>query len=89
MTKIQALKKIETTLKKSLKELTKDLNKILKDTKVWYCQDDYIKTHEAMHKPTDRNGDQLIIDFATHILNGGELSVENEKYLWTKEDIEK
>ena len=87
MTKIQALKKIETTLKKSLKGLAKDINSILKDAKVWYCSDDYIKDHEELCKPTDRNGDQLVIDYCTHILNGGELWADDEKKLWTKEDI--
>ena len=87
MTKIQALKKIESTLKKSLKGLAKDINGILKDAKVWYCSDDYIKDHEELRKPTDRNGDQLVIDYCTHILNGGEFWSEDEKKLWTKEDI--
>ena len=87
MTKVQALKKIESTLKKSLKGLAKDINAILKDAKVWYCSDDYIKDYEEFRKPSDRNGDQLVIDFCTHILNGGELSTSDEKKLWTKEDI--
>ena len=85
--KVDALKKIETALKTQLKSLAKDLNAILKDAKMWYCEDDYIKTHEAFHKPTDRNGDQVILDYAAHILNGGELCVEDEKKLWTKEEI--
>lgn len=85
--KIRALKKIESTLKKSLKTLTKDINGILKDAKVWYCSDDYIKSHEELRKPSDRNGDQIIIDYATHILNGGELCEDDEKKLWTKEDL--
>lgn len=85
--KIQALKKIESTLKKSLKTLAKDLNSILKDAKVWYCSDDYIKSHEELRKPSDRNGDQIIIDYVTHVLNGGELSIDDQKKLWTKEDI--
>ena len=85
--KIDILKKIETTLKKSLKQLTKDLNAILKDGKVWYCSDDYIKTHEELRKPSDRNADQVIIDYATHIINGGELWADDVKKLWTKEDI--
>ena len=87
MTKIQALKKIESTLKKSLKTLTKDLNAILKDAKAWYCADDYIKSYEEFRKPNDRNGDQIIIDFATTILNGGELCSDDAKKLWTKEEI--
>lgn len=86
-TKQQALKKIETTLKKSLKQLAKDINSILKDAKVWYCSDDYILSHEELRKPNDRNGDQVIIDYATHILNGGELWADDEAKLWTKEDI--
>lgn len=86
-TKIQTLKKIESTLKKSLKALTKDLNKILKDANVWYCSDDYIKTHEELRKPADRNADQIIIDYAAHILNGGELWEDDDKKLWTKEDL--
>ena len=85
--KINVLKKLETTLKKSLKQLTKDLNAILKDGKVWYCSDDYIKTHEELRKPSDRNADQVIIDYATHIINGGELWADDMKKLWTKEDI--
>lgn len=88
MTKIQALKKIESTLKKSLKALTKDLNKILKDANVWYCEDDFIKDHEEFRKPSDRNADQLVIDYATHILNGGELCIDDVKKLWAKEDIQ-
>ena len=87
MTKVQALKKIESTLKKSLKALAKDVNAVLKDAKVWYCSDDYIQSHEELRKPSDRNGDQLVIDFCTHILNGGEMSIDDEKKLWTKEDI--
>lgn len=87
MTKVQALKKVETTLKKSLKALAKDINAILKEAKVWYCEDDFIKTHEELRKPADRNGDQIIIDYAAHILNGGELSIDDEKKLWTKDDI--
>lgn len=87
--KIRALKKIESTMKKSLKALAKDLNKTLKDAGVWYCADDYIIDHEELRKPNDRNGDQLIIDCATHILNGGELCIDDVKKLWTKEDISK
>lgn len=89
MTKVQALKKIESTLKKSLNGLTKDINKILKEAKVWYCSDDYIKEHEEFRKPADRNGDQLVIDYCTHILNGGELCIDDQMKLWTKEDIAK
>ena len=89
MTKVRALKKVESTLKKSLKQLAKDINAVLKDAKVWYCSDDYIKSHEELRKPTDRNGDQLVIDFCTHILNGGEMSTDDEKKLWTKEEINK
>lgn len=89
MTKTQALKKIESTLKKSLKALTKDLNKILKDADVWYCADDYIKSHEEFRKPADRNADQLVIDYATYILNGGEFWENDQAKLWTKEDIDK
>lgn len=85
--KLKALKKIETTLKKSLKQLAKDINSILKDANSWYCSDDYILYHEELRKPTDRNGDQVIIDYATHILNGGELWAEDQAKLWTKEDI--
>ena len=85
--KIRALKKIESTLKKSLKALAKDLNKTLKDAGVWYCADDYIKSHEELRKPNDRNGDQFVIDYATHILNGGELWADDVNKLWTKEDI--
>lgn len=86
--KIQALKKIESTLKKSLKALTKDLNQVLKDANVWYCEDDFIKDHEEFRKPSDRNADQLVIDYAAHILNGGELSIDDQLKLWTKEDIQ-
>lgn len=89
MTKVQALKKIESTLKKSLSGLTKDINKVLKEAKVWYCSDDYIKEHEEFRKPTDRNGDQLVIDYCTFILNGGGLCIEDQQKLWTKEDIAK
>ena len=88
-TKVKALKKIESTLKKLLKALAKDVNAILKDADVWYCEDDFIKTHEELHKPTDRNGDQVVIDYAAHILNGGELWAEDTDKLWTKEDINK
>lgn len=86
--KIQTLKKIESTLKKSLKALAKDLNKTLKDAGVWYCSDDLIKEYEDFRKPADRNADQLLIDYVTHILNGGELCIEDVKKLWTKEDIQ-
>ena len=89
MTKTQALKKVESTLKKNLKDLAKSINAILKEANVWYCSDDYIKTHEELRKPADRNGDQLVIDYATHILNGGELWAEDVDKLWTKEDINK
>ena len=89
MTKTQALKKIESTLKKSLKSLTKDLNAVLKEADVWYCADDFILDHEEFRKPTDRNADQLVIDYATHILNGGEMCVEDEKKLWTKDDLKR
>lgn len=87
--KINVLKKVESTLKKSLNSLTKDLNSILKDGNVWYCSDDYIKDHEELRKPNDRNGDQIIIDYCTHILNGGELWSSDIEKLWTKEDINK
>ena len=87
MTKIQALKKIESTLKKSLKSLAKDINCILKDAGVWYCEDDFIKSHEELRKPSDRNGDQVVIDYAAHILNGGELWENDDKKLWTKDEI--
>ena len=87
--KIQALKKIEKTLKKSLKQLAKDLDAILKDASAWYCEDDMIKTHEEFRKPNDRNGDQIIIDYVGHILNGGELCVDDVKKIWTEEDIKK
>ena len=89
MTKTQALKKIESTLKKSLKSLTKDLNVILKEAGVWYCADDFILDHEEFRKPADRNADQLVIDYVTHIMNGGELYMEDEKKLWTKDDLKR
>ena len=89
MTKTQALKKIESTLKKSLKSLTKDLNDVLKEAGVWYCADDFILDHEEFRKPTDRNADQLVIDYATHILNGGEMYVEDEKKPWTKDELKR
>ena len=87
--KINVLKKMESILKKSFKQLTKDLNDILKDGDVWYCSDDYIKYHEELRKPNDRNGDQIILDYATTIVNGGELWSDDINKLWTKEDIEK
>jgi len=86
--KINVLKKMESILKKSFKQLTKDLNNVLKDADVWYCSDDYIKYHEELRKPNDRNGDQIILDYATTIVNGGELWSDDIKKLWTKEDIE-
>lgn len=86
--KIEALKKIEKVLKKSLKGMAKEVDKALKEAKVWYCHDDFIKTHEEMHKPSDRNGDQMVIDYVSHILNGGELWAGDADYLWTKEEIE-
>ena len=85
--KEQALKKIESIMKKSLKALIKDINNTLKEAKSWYCSDDYIKDHEELRKPSDRNGDQLVIDYTTHILNGGEFWLDDIKKLWTKEDI--
>lgn len=89
MTKKQAIKKIDQTLNKHMKELVKDLNKILTDAKVWYSQDDYIKKYDDMHKPKDRNADQLAIDFATSVINGlGEATMFAENWLWTKEEIE-
>ena len=87
--KIRALKKIESTLKKSLNALAKDLNKTLKDAGVWYSADDLIKEYEDFRKPNDRNGDQLIIDYATHIFNGGKFCIDDVKKLWTKEEISK
>ena len=87
MTKVQAMKKIETTLKKSLKTLTKDINAILKDAKVWYCADDIIKSCDNLHKPSDRNGDQVIIDYLSTIMLGEKISATDIKKLWTKEDI--
>ena len=88
MTKKQAIKKIDSTLNKHMKELVKNLNKILTDAKVWYCQDDYIKKYDDMHKPKDRNADQLAIDFATSAINGlGDSLVFDEKWLWTQEEI--
>ena len=86
--KEKALKKIEKTLQKSLKSLAKDINAILKEAAVWYCSDDWIKSHEELRKPNDRNGDQVILDYASHILNGGELWAEDAAKLWTKEEIE-
>lgn len=86
-TKLDALKAIESTLKKSLSALTKDINGILKEADVWYCSDDYIKDHEELRKPNDRNGDQIIIDYCTWIINGGQMSIDDEEKLWTKEEI--
>lgn len=86
--KEKALKKIEKTLQKSLKSLAKDINAVLKEAAVWYCSDDWIKSHEELHTPNDRNGDQVILDYASHILNGGELWAEDAAKLWTKEEIE-
>ena len=89
MTKKQAIKKINQTLNKHMKDLVKDLNKILIDAKVWYGQDDYVKKYDDMHKPKDRNADQLAIDFATSAINGlGDATTFPEKWLWTKEEIE-
>ena len=88
MTKKQAIKKIDSALNKHMKELVKDINKILTDAKVWYCQDDYIKKYDDMHKSKDRNADQLAIDFATSAINGlGDSLAFDEKWLWTQEEI--
>ncbi len=87
--KLQALKKIESALKKSLKALAKDINSTLKDADVWYCSDDYIKDHEELRKPSDRNADQLVIDYVAHIFNGGEFYSDDIAKLWTKEDLKK
>jgi hypothetical protein len=89
MTKKQAIKKINQTLNKHMKDLVKNLNKILIDAKVWYGQDDYVKKYDDMHKSKDRNADQLAIDFATSAINGlGDATTFLETWLWTKEEIE-
>lgn len=88
MTKKQAIKKIDQVLNKHMKELVKELNTVLTDAKVWYCQDDYIKKYDDMHKPKDRNADQLAIDFATSAINGLRDSIMfNENWLWTQDEI--
>ena len=88
MTKKQAIKKIDQVLNKHMKELVTELNTVLTDAKVWYCQDDYIKKYDDMHKPKDRNADQLAIDFATSAINGlRDAIMFNENWLWTQDEI--
>jgi len=89
MTKKQTVKKIDSLIKKRMAELVKDVNAILKSEKMWYCMDDLIKHHDDMHTPTDRNGDQLVIDYAIDTITGANNVVQtlDEHMLWTKEDF--
>ncbi len=90
MTNKQTIKKIESILKKSMTALVKDINTVLKEADVWYCEDDLIKSRPEMHTPNDRNADQLVIDFATDVVSGAldftDRNLENS--LWKLEDIE-
>lgn len=88
MTKKQAISKIDKLLTKHMKALVKDINGILIDAKVWYNQSDSIKHYEDLHKPKDRNADQLAIDFAVTAINGlKDVMTFDEKWLWTEDDI--
>lgn len=90
MTNKQAIKKIESLLKKSMTTLVKDVNSILKEAEVWYCEDDLIKSRPEMNTPNDRNADQLVIDFAADAISGAlDFTNKNlENSLWKLEDIE-
>ena len=80
--------KIDKLLNKHMKALVKDINGILIDAKVWYSQSDSIKHYEDLHKPKDRNADQLAIDFAATAINGlNNAMTFDDKWLWTEEDI--
>ncbi len=90
MTKKQAATKINSTIKKTANSLVKEIESILKEGDFWYSADDLIKTVENMHKPKDRNGDQLAIDYVVDAITGADKVFVNHLVdsLWTKKDIE-
>lgn len=90
MTKKQAIKKIESTLKKTMGGLVKEINGILTEAGMWYSTDDIIKSRPEFRKLKDRNADQLVIDIATDIVSGASAVIPSlrEKDLWTKQEIE-
>ena len=89
MTKKQAIIKVNSILKKSMATLAKDIDAVLKEANVWYCIDDLIKSQPALCKKNDRNGDQLMIDFAIQTYTEADAFCKklDEKMLWTKDDL--
>ena len=91
MTKKQAIIKINSILKKSMTTLAKDIDAVLKQADVWYSIDDLIKSQPSLQKKNDRNGDQLMLDFAANTYTDAcEFNKKlDEKMLWTKDDLTK
>lgn len=86
--KAKIAKQANETMRKALKNLTKDLNDMLKSNKLWYCDGELIKDTEEMQTEKDRNCDQMIIDHLTTI-NEEMFNRVTEDMLWTKDDISK
>ena len=81
-------KKINTILSKTAIGLVKDLDKLMKDEGVWYSQDDCITRYDDMHKPNDRNADQLFLDHIASALDRCFVLVKPDQ-LWSQDDISK
>ena len=86
--KTKVAKQVNETMSKALKNLTKDLNNILKSNNLWYCDGELIKDNEEMQTDKDRNADQMIIDHFITINDEMFKHVEN-RMLWTKDDFSK
>ena len=89
MTKQEAKNKATALIKSTMKDLKKKLNDLFTDAGVWYSITDYIKEFPNMHKTTDRNADQFMIDHAIELWQetDGHINRFSVDQLWTKSDI--
>ncbi len=92
--KLEALSKLKASvakqandiMRKQLSSLTKELNSLLKSSKLWYCDGDIITTTPEMQTAKDRNADQMVIDHFTSM--GDDLFKHvTSGMLWAADDI--
>ena len=89
ISKQDAKTKATALVKSTLKDLKKKLNDLFTDADVWYSMTDYIKEFPNMHKTTDRNADQFMIDHAIELWQetDGHINRFCVDQLWSKADI--
>lgn len=89
LAKKRAIEKIEKIIKDGEAQIIKKIESVLAEANVWYSKTDSICQYDALHKKNDRNGDQLVVDFAADIVakNYGIMNELKEVHLWTEEEI--